>query len=554
MTKFSNSFDKLKEIDTTGLKEGIPYTPPPTKASPISQHKGTLPEGRSKTIIQITAAKNRKTRMEYDEWLSKEPTEDHNPNPFDFVFLSNHPALYSDEEIKHFEQTQDLFSGHLEIELTALTPVHIVGTQVPSSPGHSIERSNFYKESSDYCIPGSSIQGMLRGFIEALTNGWISQAQEKEDPDPAYSKSDGQTNPQGRHIGFDSFKVTENTHSNGKKSFIGPGILPVYRPDRTMGIDISSYLFGIISKEKGLSRKHKVEIEDAFFQKEALKDFPMVDINNTAFMGGAHPSASNWWYMIPKVILERRTGNGHHVMELVGEGFWGRKFYFHQNPVECINFYTNSQQWPSNLKRPIYEYNAACLKEKNKVCFNIYVKRLPKAMLDLLCLCLMPGENIRHKLGYGKQYGYGSVDFKIKKALMRKEKKDSPFDLLKEEEWEFKAYNPCRWEARKDLKIAEKSIIDESSLKNLARILNWQPTESILFSYPPNSKKYFQTPIRYPEDFKPLRLDGLIGNNLSEKNAIDVARQLWSTKKTIHFHLYQARAKRYKEIVMKREP
>ncbi|MEN6423506.1 MAG: RAMP superfamily CRISPR-associated protein [Smithella sp.] len=415
-------FAVLKSMDTKNLEKGTEYTPHPRKASTAQQSVTASPG--SQTIDQNPAERVIIGREEYANWLNDEPVGNHNPNPFDFVFLSEKPTIFEDEVIKTLEQDQDLYSGYLDIELITLTPVHIVGTQIPDKPGRKIARSCFYKEDNDYCIPGSSIKGMLRSFVEAITNGWVSQAQELANTKPSYPKVYGTLDRiNGRHIGFDSYKVTENTHGNGRTSKIEPGIPCKYRTDRKKGLDISSYLFGVISEEKGLSRKHKLVIEDAIVTESDLHDYDMVDIEDSAFMGGAHPSASNWWYMVPSQIWERTTDNHNHVVEMIGEGFWGRKFYFHQDPIKCIAFYKDNTKWIPDPRRPmpLYPYPAACLDKQKKIKFRISVKRIPKIMLDLLCLCLIPGRNIRHKLGYGKQYGYGAVELEIKKAEMRKE-------------------------------------------------------------------------------------------------------------------------------------
>ena len=571
---FKNSpFEALKNIDRKELPKGTPYMPPPSVKASINQHPADkLPEKRSRTTDAVPILRVRKKRTDYDEWLKDEPPEVHNPNPFDFVFFSGTeptPTLFSLAEI---EQGQDLYSGYLEVELKALTPLHIVGTQIPAIPGHKISKSLFYKEDNGYCIPGSSIRGMLRAFIETLTNGCVSQAQENPDDMPAYPKDYGKNNPKGRHIGFDSFKVTENTHGDGSKSNIGPAIPPVYRLDRKKGMDIATYLMGaIISEEKSLSRRHKIRIEDAVFPENFLCDCKMIDIYDkekvhdqnevSPFMGGAHPSASNWWYMVPKEIRQRLAGGIHHVIEMIGEGFWGRKFYFHQDPNVCSDFYLNpkkdSQKWQSDHRRPIYEFTASCLDKEKPVNFRIDVERLPKPILDLLCICLMPGANIRHKLGYGKQYGYGSVEFTINRMKMRNEK--APLDLNKEEDWEYHDYPRPEWKDRDQVTIRTRSVIDEEALTSLARILGWadvidKPDKNILCTYPPNSRGYFQTPIRFKEDYMPLGLGMTFPIVLSEADALKVAKDLWDKKRTIHFLLYQARAKEYNTVIMKRMP
>jgi hypothetical protein len=55
---------------------------------------------------------------------------------------------------------------------------------------------------------------------------------------------------------------------------------------------------------------------------------------------------------------------------------------------------------------------------------------------------------------------------------------------------------------------------------------------------------------------KPLSTLASIGSyimNVNETEALDIARKLWDMKRTIHFQLYQARAKGY-NIIRARTP
>jgi CRISPR/Cas system CSM-associated protein Csm3 (group 7 of RAMP superfamily) len=499
----------------------------------------------------------RLARTVYDNALvqGKVPADDHNPNPFDFVFFADKPSLF---DIKELGKDKDLYSGYLSVTLKTLTPLHIVGKQDPGHPkGNKIGKSHFYKEGNFSCIPGSSIRGMLRSFIEALTNGWVSQAQETTGKDikkPAYPKVYGTRGQKGRHVGFDSFKPEQN---------LQPAIPPKYKPGSNEDgkIDIASCLFGcLLSEDKG-GRKGKVFIEDAYFNSE-LKEYDMVDINDSAFMGGAHPSASNWWYFMPKDIWNRTVriqGRApFDVAEMIGEEFWGRKFYFHQDPVECIRYYQNPQRspdkWQSDNRRPLYSFKMSCLDKEKTVTFRINVERLPKVMLDLLCLCLMPGEKIRHKLGYGKQYGYGSVTFSIDKVQVREENK--PLNITQPWCLDYD-YSPPQWDKKDEFLILNGNpIIHQESLKGLAKILGRKPNENILCTYPPFTTRYFKTPIRQ-HDYAAQTTQALPPKpniNSNQTAALIIAKNLWPLKRTIHFLLYQYRSKGYRDIIMQRIP
>ena len=75
-------------------------------------------------------------------------------------------------------------------------------------------------------------------------------------------------------------------------------------------------------------------------------------------MGGAKPSASNWWYFEPSEVWKRnlydkdgyplldRSGRPQQVAEFIGDHLRGRKFYYHQDPVACVKMYhPDSNYW-----------------------------------------------------------------------------------------------------------------------------------------------------------------------------------------------------------------
>jgi CRISPR/Cas system CSM-associated protein Csm3 (group 7 of RAMP superfamily) len=86
----------------------------------------------------------------------------HYPNPFDFVPFTSAPILRAEEQ---FDALGEKFSGYLELEIKALTPVHVVGRVEGGAAEH---KSFFFRQSGLPCIPASSIRGCLRAFTEAL--------------------------------------------------------------------------------------------------------------------------------------------------------------------------------------------------------------------------------------------------------------------------------------------------------------------------------------------------------------------------------------------------
>ena len=472
----------------------------------------------------------------------------HNPNPFDFVPFAEKPLLRTPEE---YDALGDPLSGYLELRLKALTPVHIVGYQ--TSNGEE-GQSYLYRENGEACIPAATIRGCLRAFVEALTSGWVSQA------NPEYPKEYCK-----RHIGFRAFEEYQpngtQSHRRTSPAAINEDYKPGLRPDRK--IDAASYLFGMVLEppesqnleHSELARKSRIFVEDAFLAPNSIeigKD-RIPDVAGDSFMGGGKPSASTWWYMKPEQYWIRtiKTPAGRKkVAEFIGGKFWGRKFYFHQEPEACVQYYENSWKFASD--RPLYTVHLECQKRNEQTeKFRIYLDRIPSALVRLLVLALNPGKNIRHKLGYGKSYGYGSVEFRIEGAQFRPSPSSSriPASLVdyvasrEIEKWTALAWN--REELMK--KGLDNSILDYQALDSLARILGWQDNEKVLFTYPPYDKNNFKQPVS--EDQLNQALTMLDKN----KSAGDVAKGLFNIKKTIHFRYYQEHADGW-NIISARKP
>jgi CRISPR/Cas system CSM-associated protein Csm3 (group 7 of RAMP superfamily) len=482
------------------------------------------------------------THDNYEELLNNEQEQGHNPNPFDFVFFRENPMTFTLGELDNRDILQ---SGYLEVQVKARSPVHIIGRQDPvnNRAGRKIQKSHFYIQDGQPCIPGSSIRGMLRAFIEAVTNGWVSQA---NDTYPLIER-----NKSVRHIKFASWDTEGHNHKclnspSGLDHTASPAIPVAFRPSLSGNrVDIATYLFGYVD-ENASARAGRMIIEDACFDNSVLKNYTMVDIEEDAIMGGPRPRA-NWWYMRPREVWDRsvriRNRNGGiirstNVAHIVGDEFWGRKFYYHQDPEKCIDYYRT--HWN------VYPYDISCLDRDKTVTFRIYLERVPERLIKLLstCLCMPDGSKMRHKLGYGRAFGYGSVEFSITSAMLRVERQASfPEPLQSMPAGDFvKSWT--------DDEI--KDFIDAPSLNKLAQILTWDSNDEITFIYPPYNEENFKKVIqadRFSSNVPTARISLHFPKNpVSENHAIGVARALWGIKKPLHFQLYQARAGGYDKI------
>ena len=238
---------------------------------------------------------------------------DYYPNPFDFVpFPEEAPVVKTHQE---WTSRGVCCTGYFEVRIKALTPVHVVGEQIAEQrtafdqrskrkiTNYRILQSPFASRNDSALISATTLRGCLRTFLETATNGWVSEAT------PYYERKYKE-----RHLGFTVLDGLPDVDAADRKKIASRlrNALPdtVYPdPKHTDRLDLISYLFGTV-QPKGPKDDHapawkgRVIIEDAPIGDDSLgkqdadgQYFSLPDIEDTAFMGGAKPSASNWWYV-----------------------------------------------------------------------------------------------------------------------------------------------------------------------------------------------------------------------------------------------------------------
>jgi len=414
----------------------------------------------------------------------------HNPNPFDFVPFANTPPVT--KTVEEWFATGKLVTGWIECKITALTPVHIIGKQEVNTKGTRIIRSHFYRRHGKAFIPGSSIRGMLRSFIEAACNCWVSQV------NTYYPRKYKE-----RQIGFMAVDLTEiidkKEFASIDKIFLQNKIFAIpkdfYPPftqtddqANSLKIDLASLLFGYIPP-KGNGFRGRLIIEDVLLDSSNIafddNSYYVPDIESKAFMGGGKPSSSSWWYQRPFQIRFRKTSRNREVVDFVGIGYRGRKFYYHQQPQSCVDWYFNPNNWPHSAKRPLYKIPLECLVAgKSTNTFRIYFEDLPEYLLPIVLFSLSPGKRLKHKIGFGKAYGYGTIDIEVigGQLQFRFDGKSVEFDPTKI----VKSIHNVLWDVNK-LKQIVGDWLHWPSIKSLAKIMWYAHNSTLIFSYPPFS-------------------------------------------------------------------
>ena len=478
-------------------------------------------------------------------------TENHNPVPFDFVpFPETGPELKTIKEWED-ERQGELFSGTIEYALKTLTPLHIVGNQ--KKINGEIQKSDFFALAGRRMIPGYSIKGMIRSFMEAVTGGWVSQATDIH----VSTEKDKKT------YGFTGFSDPDE-----KETIYGPVIPHQFHPViNDSKIDLASFIFGMVTDKSGTNDSEKAIASRVIFEDVNLpddiecKDIKLPDVTGTAFMGGPKPRINNWWYFYPKCIKPKSE---NQFAEFIGSTYRGRKFYYHQDYVKSFDFYDDPTEvnWPhKTMKDKQYVNNYRTYQVEaiapGQTIFNARIdfERLPLSILKLLIYCVALDNNLAHKIGYAKAFGLGSVVINIEKvnAFM------AGSNVLDEK-------NNCI-EVTYDLTDSETQYIDFQAQTHLRRILNKRliDDKSVVFTYPLYNELKIQdgNEIIKKTDFKKsVRWEKVqrIAKNLKiqgEKDRIPVtasqgrqiAEKLWSTKTAIDFSLYQEKSKYWPKIL-----
>ena len=284
----------------------------------------------------------------------------------------------------------------------------------------------------------------------------------------------------------------------------------------------------------------RLSFEDIYMDKIKLSSVNLPDVLGTAFMGGPKPRINNWWYFRPAMIQEHRVRAGGREISLadfIGKEYWGRKFYFHQDPEKAVAEY-KPPAWS------VYRYALETIPKDSVLTGRIYFESMPEQLLNLFLIALQPGANIRHKIGYGQAFGLGSIEISVENVkrfpsdglsvLQRPDKYDFQPVVGKEVEHEM-----C------------KAYVDSEALKWLARILSYDEAfiskKECVFTYPPFTEPYFQTTVPWKEISAVTKVRGS-RLKVSETEAKQIAEKLFALKKTIHFRVYQEKTDLWKAI------
>jgi CRISPR/Cas system CSM-associated protein Csm3 (group 7 of RAMP superfamily) len=364
-------------------------------------------------------------------------------NPYDFVPIDTEHPPERRKPVWHNALTPDkahpgkLYSGYLYLYIKAETPLFIhdatSSMQNPDYPGQHLR--NGWDE---YIIPGTSIKGLLRTVVETLCNGCMTVFR----------------TPQ------------EYTHNPLPNSFS-------YCQHNT-SLCISCRLFGMMQAGQRNAQVFlgKVNIGDA----RAYE-------NNPEFYGPIYTA----------VLDAPKPRHRAFYLDEQGRYIAGRKFYFHHAgephterrliPIRDTGNYRNQYIEPLDIGT---DFDA-----------RIDFTNLEADEFAALLLAIMLQLDMRHKIGYGKPIGLGSVQLAITALQLVDYSKryknfhagrgiayykgDSLTDLL----------NKQMAPLDEQIKAAWQRFSAQPALQHLHCIWQWPPDESVEYAYP--SQRWFKT-------------------------------------------------------------
>lgn len=367
---------------------------------------------------------------------SEEEKEDPNRKtyknyPYNFVSLGDKNKV----ERKPYSDSIGNNSGKLICSLVNKTPIFTNGKTKKidvkderngKTYKHSLE--DFLEDNGKYLITSSSLKGEIRNIIEIITNSCI--------------------------------KNVESEKLNRKDFYTPLDLTPEeFRPCKNIeNLCFACRMFGSTGDQKSVEDENiscigKVYFTDATIDKKKAKI--VADYVPLKALGTPHPTFTRFY-------LKDR---GSYKKE--GSTIRGRKFYWHhrdkingnENSLNSIRMKGKNE----SDKRKKFNASLKFLKPDNKFEFEVSFKNLTDEELGVLIYSLELENNLLHKFGKAKAFGFGSSKITIEKFLLDSKDKYRSFT---------KTYDEGNKE--KYLKIAKDKYLDENrnEIRELKAILN----------------------------------------------------------------------------------
>ncbi len=364
-------------------------------------------------------------------------------NPYDFVRIDWEKKPLRKEPLWHHRltpiNTDTLYSGHLNVQMKAERPLFLPapGESDPTKLISFLQSKHGNK--TTYIVPGSSLKGMLRTVAETLSNSCLSMF--------------------GETYRYRHFNKPINVDYSAM-------IPPDFRKcQKHKSLCISCRMFGMMERDQNAAVfLGKINISDAC-SIAVVKHDPV--------------------YTIPLTSPKPH----HRAFYLNQGGKWiaGRKYYFHH---DCPTFAYAFERFSPD-KPPVNRYIQP-LGEGSCFEFAIDFVNLEADEFALLLLALTLEPEMRHKIGYGKPMGLGSVHLTPTKLKLIDYARRYSLNGRAEaqiglEGTELETWISVHTTHYKSAHLLDKHGMANETLTDLRRIWGWPPRKDITYHYPEQS-------------------------------------------------------------------
>lgn len=276
-------------------------------------------------------------------------------NPYDFARIDWSRPPERRKPAWHHRLTgngnQLIYAGSLEIDIYAETPLFIADPR-NVSPDPKKPAQFMQNRQGQYIIPGSSLKGMLRSVVETLGNGCLT--------------------------------LFDGDYERGKTRYRGNVPVAFQHCDTNAHLCIACRIFGMLKERTGGVFLGKVNIGDACSDPDKSYKYEPI---------------------YTSVLVEPKPHHESFYLDEARRYIAGRKFYFHHSP----------DLKPLTAPGPILFGGRPAnrfiqpLDYDTRFHFCLDFTNLEADEFGAVLLAITLEDTMRHKIGYGKPLGLGSI-------------------------------------------------------------------------------------------------------------------------------------------------
>ncbi len=359
-------------------------------------------------------------------------------NPYDFARIDWNRPPERRTPIWHHQLVgqgaQHLYSGYMDVDVFAETPIFVSDPR-NVSPDPKKPAQFMQNKRGEYIIPGSSLKGMLRNVIETLGNGCLT--------------------------------LFDGDYERGKVNYRRDVPQSFLHCDNNTHLCITCRTFGMLKERAGGIFLGKVNIGDAIAYADSIYKYEP---------------------MYTAVLVEPKPHHEAFYLDEARRHIAGRKFYFHHS-AELKPLTTPGPVFFSG--KPANRYIQP-LDYDTRFHFRLDFTGLEADEFGAILLAVALEENMRHKIGYGKPLGLGSVYLQptsltlvdYSKRYTQPASGQSKTQLQGDAMWNLLYQHIDDFSQKQLVPIA---------MDDLRRIWRWPPEPGVDYYYP-SKRDWFDTP------------------------------------------------------------